>query len=131
MPLGSSQLLRNKVEDMVEVVRLRHSVVVGPIWHLLPYFLLCPTDGIQLLHVLWSKTYERMLSTWRTEMRLSKLNLRYDLIFQPANEKDRNAGYSRKSCLAGPILMAEGSNEFCWWENASRTLATPMPRSIE
>ena len=62
VPLGSSQLLGNKVEDVVEVVRLRHSVVVGPIWHLLPYFLLCPTDGIQLLHVLWSKIYKRMFS---------------------------------------------------------------------
>lgn len=36
-------------------------------------------------------------------------DLRYDLILQAANEKDRNLGDLRKNVFAWPVLMAKGS----------------------
>lgn len=36
-------------------------------------------------------------------------DLRYNLILQAAKKKDRNLGDLRKDVLAGPVLMAKGS----------------------
>jgi len=54
-PLSCSQLLANKIEDIIEEIWFRHSLVMRTIGHLLPYLPLRFANGVQLFHVLWTE----------------------------------------------------------------------------